>query len=394
MPHRILVVDDEPDLEPLVLQRFRKRIRSEELSFVFASHGEHALDQIREQGGIDIVLTDINMPVMDGLTLLGRLRSEHPMVRSVVVSAYGDMANIRTALNRGAFDFVTKPIDFQDLEITLDKAIDDSTLRKQAARDRDHLLGLGRELSVARSIQESLVPSVFPAHPRFEVFGSMTPAAEVGGDLFDFFLLEQNRLALAIGDISGKGIGAALFMAVSRTALRVSASKGLSTRECLNEVNRFLCEDKTNSLFLTCFYGILDLATGDLEYTRAGHNPPYVLRANPEANGGERVQETSGSGGLPLAMFDVATYHSARIRLEPGDCLVMFTDGVTEAMNAAQETYDEARLVALLEQQNRDTPVRELVQRVVGGAQEFAAGAPQSDDMTVLAIRYLGDNRP
>ncbi len=163
------------------------------------------------------------MLVMDGLTLLSRLREAHPLLRSVIVSAYGDMPNIRTALNRGAFDFITKPIDFQDLEITLDRAISDAVERKQAAQDRDRLLALSRELELARNIQSALVPHVFPNHERLSVYGAMIPAAEVGGDLFDCFMLDANRLAFTIGDVSGKGIAAALFMAVSRTVLRVTA---------------------------------------------------------------------------------------------------------------------------------------------------------------------------
>jgi sigma-B regulation protein RsbU (phosphoserine phosphatase) len=199
MPYKILVVDDEPDLETLITQRFRKRIRAEQLSFLFASDGADALAKLPADGLVDVVLTDINMPVMDGLTLLLRLREAHPLLRSVVVSAYGDMPNIRTALNRGAFDFITKPIDFEDLEITLDKAITEAVERKQAARDRDHLLKLSRELELARGIQEALVPRVFPQYERLSVFGTMIPAAQVGGDLFDCFMLDDQRLAITIG---------------------------------------------------------------------------------------------------------------------------------------------------------------------------------------------------
>jgi len=389
LPHRILVVDDEPDLETLISQRFRKRIRSEELSFVFASNGDEALAKIAAHGNLDVVLTDINMPVMDGLTLLSRVRETYPLLRSVIVSAYGDMQNIRTALNRGAFDFVTKPIDFQDLEITLNKAIDDSLLRKQAARDRDHLLGMERELNLARGMQASLVPSEFPLHPRFEIYGSMIPATHVGGDLYDFFMLDENRLAFSLGDVSGKGIAAALFMAVSRTVLRVAAGKGLSTHECMREVNRFLCQDNANGMFLTCFYGILELDTGKLEYSRAAHNIPYIVRAD-RAGHPKAIQELNGAEGLPLALFDFAEYDTAAVKLEPGDSVVVFTDGITEAMNADYAAYGEERLEPLLAQQSVSTSAKEIVQAVIGGAQAFANGTPPSDDMTVLAIRYLG----
>lgn len=383
MHNRILVVDDEPDLEILITQRFRKRIRAEELSFLFASNGEEALAQLQSDHHVDVVLTDINMPVMDGLTLLSRLREAHPLLRSVIVSAYGDMPNIRTALNRGAFDFITKPIDFQDLEITLDRAIAESIERKQAAQDRDRLLKLSRELELARNIQSALVPHTFPQHERLSVYGSMIPAAEVGGDLFDCFLLDDHRLAFTIGDVSGKGIAAALFMAVSRTVLRVAAKKGLSPQDCLLEAHQFLHgERRATSHFVTCFYGILDLATGQLEYSRAGHNPPYLVR-------GDQVQTLDAASGLPLGMLRRVNYDKATVQLVAGDTLLMFTDGITEAMNPRQEEYGEDRLVQLLSERASSLSVEELVQAVTHEATAFAEGAPASDDMTVLGVRYL-----
>ncbi len=163
--HTILVVDDEPDLELLINQRFRKEIRENNLKFVFAGNGQEALAKLGTNGETDVVLTDINMPVMDGLTLLSNLGKEYPLLKSVIVSAYGDMANIRTALNRGAFDFITKPIDFSDLAITLEKSIREAMVRKQAEADRDRVVAFKKELDVARRIQESIVPRQFPPFP-------------------------------------------------------------------------------------------------------------------------------------------------------------------------------------------------------------------------------------
>jgi sigma-B regulation protein RsbU (phosphoserine phosphatase) len=382
MPYKILVVDDEPDLELLITQRFRKRIRAEQLSFQFASDGADALTKLQADGLVDVVLTDINMPVMDGLTLLLRLREAYPLLRSVIVSAYGDMPNIRTSLNRGAFDFITKPIDFEDLEITLDKAITEAVERKQAARDRDHLLKLSRELELARGIQEALVPRVFPQHERLSVFGAMIPAAQVGGDLFDCFMLDDHRLAFTIGDVSGKGIAAALYMAVSRTVLRVAATKGLSPQDCLLEAHQFLYgERRTTSHFVTCFYGILDLATGQLAYSRAGHNPPYLIR-------GAQVQTLDAASGLPLGMLRKVSYDTATVQLAAGDTLLLFTDGITEAMNSRQEEYGEERLVELLSARASSLSVEELVRLVTQEAIAYAEGAPASDDVTVLGVRY------
>ncbi len=385
MPNRILVVDDEPDLETLITQRFRKRIRADLLSFLFASNGAEALLKLQADNLVDVVLTDINMPVMDGLTLLSRLREAHPLLRSVIVSAYGDMPNIRTALNRGAFDFITKPIDFQDLEITLDRAIAEAVERKQAAQNRDRLLALSRELELARNIQSALVSHVFPQHERLSVYGEMIPAAQVGGDLFDCFMLDDHRLAFTIGDVSGKGIAAALFMAVSRTVLRVTASKGskgLSPQACLLEAHQFLYgERRATSHFVTCFYGILDLATGQLEYSRAGHNPPYLVR-------GDQVQTLDAASGLPLGMLRTVKYDTATVQLAAGDTLLLFTDGITEAMNPRQEEYGEERLVQLLSERASSLEVEALVQAVTQAATVFAESASASDDMTVLGVRY------
>jgi sigma-B regulation protein RsbU (phosphoserine phosphatase) len=381
MPHRILVVDDEPDLELLITQRFRKRIRANEISFLFAANGEEALAALGSESDVDVLLTDINMPVMDGLTLLSRIRDAHPMLRSVIVSAYGDMPNIRTALNRGAFDFITKPIDFQDLEITLDKAIHEVTMRKRAAIDKARLSTIDRELDVARRIQESLVPREFPRNARFEIQGAMIPATHVGGDLFDFVLLDSGKLAFVIGDVSGKGIAAALYMAVSRTLLRVAAGKGMPPRECMEEVNRFLRAERASSMFVTCFYGILDLETGELDYSRAGHNPPYLIRA------AGSVDILDAAPGLPLGAIGSPRYTTAQAQLQPGDAILLFTDGVTEAMNPDGAFYGEERLVQILREKG-SIAVEEMVSAVTADVTRFADGAPASDDVTVLGIRY------
>jgi sigma-B regulation protein RsbU (phosphoserine phosphatase) len=162
---QILIVDDEPDLELLVRQRFRKQIREQEYEFIFAHNGVEALTMLQRDAEIELVLTDINMPVMDGLTLLRELVEARPQLQPVVVSAYGDMVNLRTAMNRGAFDFVTKPIDFQDFETTMTKALEHGRLIKRATQDRDELAALARELAVAAEIQRAILPVNFAPFP-------------------------------------------------------------------------------------------------------------------------------------------------------------------------------------------------------------------------------------
>ena len=166
------------------------------------------------------------MPEMDGLTLLLKLKElKKPSLKTVIVSAYGDMENIRTAMNRGAFDFLTKPINFEDLEITINKTLEEIGLQRRAMREHDQLISIRQDLSVARDIQQGILPKVFPPFPGrtdFDIYASMIAAKEVGGDFYDFFMIDNDRLGFVIGDVSGKGIPAAIFMAVSRTLIRAT----------------------------------------------------------------------------------------------------------------------------------------------------------------------------
>ena len=386
MANTILVVDDEPDLELLITQRFRKEIRDKALKFVFASNGQEALAKLGANGDTDVVLTDINMPVMDGLTLLSNLSQHHPLLRAVIVSAYGDMANIRTALNRGAFDFITKPIDFSDLAITLDKTVREASARKQAEANRDRLVALHKELDVARRIQESIVHREFPPYParhEFAVHASMRPARAVGGDFYDFFFVDDHHLAFAIGDVTGKGVPAAIFMAVSRTMLRATGARGLATDACLSLVNDALYAESIASMFVTCFYGVLDTRTGTVEYTNAGHNPPYLLGHD------GRVTATPAIGGLFLGAFDKARYQRTTVQLEPGDSLVLFTDGISEAVNADDQQYGEPRLEACLAPL-AGAAADQVVASVVADVDAFSAGAAQADDMTMMCLTFNG----
>ena len=181
--HRILVVDDEPDLENLVKQRMRREIRRGNYEFVFAQNGVEALERLNEDGRIDMVLTDINMPEMDGLTLLEQIPSVDPNVRSVVVSAYGDMKNIRTAMNRGAFDFVTKPIDFDDFRLTIKRTLEHLVMLREALEARDNLIAIRSDLNLAGKMQQAILPKKFPRSDAFEVFANMEAARDVGGRL-------------------------------------------------------------------------------------------------------------------------------------------------------------------------------------------------------------------
>ncbi|MGD9765017.1 MAG: PP2C family protein-serine/threonine phosphatase [Candidatus Binatia bacterium] len=257
---------------------------------------------------------------------------------------------------------------------------------ERAVQEHNELIAIRRELDVARNIQASILPRTFPPFPEradVDIFAAMVPAHEVGGDFYDFFFLDPHRLGFAIADVSGKGVPAALFMAMSRTVLKAVALEGGSPGECLERVNRLLCSDNDAEMFVSLFYGILDSRSGAITYANGGHNPPFVLRADGSA------EALPSAGGTVLGVLDGARYQTAALRLRPAEGVVLYTDGVTEAMDGADRLFSAERLHALLQGANgmsAETAIRAVFEAV----DRHAAGAPQSDDITALAIRYLG----
>ena len=384
MPVKILSVDDENDLELLLTQYFRRKIRKGEYEFFFAHNG---LEALAIHPDIEIILSDINMPEMDGLTLLAKINEmRNPALRCIMVSAYGDMGNIRQAMNNGAFDFATKPIDLDDLSITIEKAIEQINYVHEAQQEHSQLESLKSDLAVASEIQQAILPRVFPPFPedadKLDVAASMTPAKDVGGDFYDFFRIDEDHIGFVIADVSGKGIPAAIFMAVSRTLIRATGIKGESPASCIDYSNKLLAAESVDCMFVTVFYGIYQLSTGEMVYCNAGHNPPYLLKHTGEVE------------ALPLAAdpmvgaIDGIDFHEGHLKLERGDALVMFTDGVTEAMNPVFEEFGEQRLVDTLEEITLHN-CQQMVDAIKADVTAFAAEAEQSDDITVMAVKRL-----
>jgi sigma-B regulation protein RsbU (phosphoserine phosphatase) len=387
MLHKILVVDDEPDLELLIRQKFRKQIREDEFHFEFAQNGVQALDKLEEHRDITVVLSDINMPEMDGLTLLQRINERNnPMLKSVIISAYGDMENIRTAMNRGAFDFLTKPIDFTDLELTVRRTMDQLEVTRLALKSRKELLAVQCDLETATRIQQSLLPKTFPAfphRPEIDLFAEMVTAKEVGGDFYDYYFIDEDRLAFAVGDVSGKGIPAAIYMAVSRTLLKAIASQVVNPGEVLRKLNTLLIPESESATFVTVFFGVLNIRTGEMQFCNGAHNSPYLLKTTGAV---EQLPLTDGSilGKIPHMDFE-----TKRVKLDKGDTLYLYTDGVTEAMDPESAQYEDVRLKSYLGSA-RKLSIRELIQGNIQDLKKHTRGANQSDDITLLALRYLG----
>ena len=378
-PYKILVVDDEPDLEPLMLQRMRRHIRAGRYKFVFAQNGIEALERLNEDNEIDMVLSDINMPRMDGLTLLEQIPKVDPNIRSVIVSAYGDMKNIRTAMNRGAFDFVTKPLDFADLQITIDRTLSHMTEWREALSSRDKLVALQNELNVASQIQQSILPTDFPRGTDFEIYASMEPARNVGGDFFDVLTLDAGLVGVAIADVSDKGVPAALFMMSSRTLLKGSAIGMGEPGQVLGEVNDLLHEDNDTGMFVTILYAVYSTSSGEFTYANGGHNSPLIVHPD----GSSSLLPLTG--GIALGVVPDMPYQQQSMNLAPGDLIFLYTDGVTEAMNAQEEEFGVERLQEVFATNPPRDP-KEANEAVFKAVSDFAGDTPQSDDITCLAI--------
>ena len=387
MPIKILSVDDEMDLELLLTQYFRRKIRKGEYEFVFAHNGLEALTMMLKHPDVEIILSDINMPEMDGLTLLAKINEmRNPALKVIMVSAYGDMGNIRQAMNNGAFDFATKPIDLDDLSVTIEKAIEQIDYVHKMQVEHQQLESLKTDLAVASEIQQAILPRVFPPFPelvdQIDMAALMVPAKDVGGDFYDIFRIDEDHFGFTIADVSGKGIPAAIFMAVSRTLIRATGIRGGSPSDCLAYSNKLLSAESVDCMFVTVFYGIYNIKTGEVTYCNAGHNPPYLLKSNGEVK------------ALPLAKDPMVgaisdiEYHEESIQLEKGEMLILFTDGVTEAMNVSFAEYGDERLVAALKNAVGSN-CQEMINAVKADVSEFTEEAEQSDDITMLTIKRL-----
>lgn len=263
---------------------------------------------------------------------------------------------------------------------------------ERAAMVADYLQSqlLRNSLELARDIQMGLVPRTFPAFPdiaSIDIFAAIDPALDVGGDLYDYFALDANRICFIIGDVSDKGIPAALFMAMARTAFRMGAlAVDQPIDVTMGKLNAFLCDSNSSQMFVTAFAGILDLRTGLIQYADGGHELPFVVSKTGE------VREIDKIGGLALGFIPDYQFHSGTIQLQPGESLFIYTDGVTEAMNPAHELFGAQRIHDTLARTPAGANAKTLTEDLLTSVKTFVNGAPQSDDITVVMIRYLGNS--
>lgn len=383
----ILVVDDTPENLDVMTG-----ILSPAYAVRAAINGQTAL-KIAEKQLPDLILLDIMMPGMDGYEVCQKLK-ENPLTRDIpviFVTAMDQISDEARGFSLGAADYIPKPVIPPILEarVKTHLALKESMDKLNRAyriikRQKDRMQ---QELDIGRDIQMSMLPLSFPAFPEreeFSIHALLEPAREVGGDFYDYFFVSQDEICLVVGDVSGKGVPAALFMAVTKTMIKTCAMDDSSPASIVTRVNDEMSEDNSSSMFVTLFIAICNVRTGECRYTNAGHNPPYIRRCS-----GQQESLNQRHGPIIGALEGLA-YKESRALLGKSDQLVIFTDGVTEAMDTNGGLYSERRLEQLLSDSKSDS-VEGLVRETLESVEDFARGAEQADDITLLAFSLLKD---
>ena len=271
---------------------------------------------------------------------------------------------------------------FDHMQKEIDKYIKDLKTTTQVKEK------IESELRIAHEIQMGMIPKSFPPFPdRYDIdlFAILESAKEVGGDLYDFFFIDRDKLCIAIGDVSGKGVPASLFMAVTRTLLRSKANKHMTTQDLANLINLDLIEENDSFMFVTFFLAIIDFTKGELQYTNAGHNYPYLVKED------GTLQKIIAKHGMPLGLDGAQLYDYDTIKLNRNDKLLLYTDGVTEAMNPSKSLYNNFRLEKVATQFG-NKPARVCVEQVINDIKDFTKEAEQSDDITIFVVQYKGES--
>ncbi|HET7218660.1 MAG TPA: SpoIIE family protein phosphatase [Vicinamibacterales bacterium] len=368
---RILIADDQPDL----IDALRLLLKGEGIEVVAASSPEAAVTAITASP-FDLLLMDLNYTGdttsgREGIDLLSRVQAVDSMLPVIVMTGWGSVDLAVEAMRRGVRDFVQKPWDNAQLVQTLRTEIGEGRARRQRAA-----LAL-RELDEARRIQRKLLPSAMPVVDGCEIAASWQPAAGVGGDCYDAIHFGRSRFGLSIADVVGKGIPAALLMSNLQASVRAFATDATHPADLCHQVNRILCGHIAEGRFISFFYCVADLDEGTLTYANAGHYPPILVRADGSV-------ERLAAGGAVLGVFPEGTYEQAQVGFQTGDRLVLYTDGITEAFNTADEEFGETRLVDLVVA-DRACSAPALQARLATAVADFSQGRFQ-DDATLIVM--------
>ncbi len=368
---RTLIADDQPD----VLEALRLLLKTEGYQIEAVNSPAGVLDKLKS-GPFDVLLMDLNYTRdttsgREGLDLLAHIQAIDSTLPVVVMTAWGSVELAVEAMQHGVGDFVLKPWENARLLQTLRTQIEKGQLKRTELRREQ------AELDEARAVGEALLPRTIPQIPGLEIATTSQPVRSLGGDYFDVIELGDGKLGICIADVAGKGVPAALLMSNVQATVRTLGAELLPPAELVARLNRSVHRSTTPSKFVTLCYCVIDLKAHQVTYTDAGHCAPILVRAS-----GEVVRLKAG--GAVLGVFPEWTYEQAAVALEPGDRLVLFTDGVTEAANSRDEEFGEERLAQLISAL-RDRGAQELKNRILQTVSSFTGGRAQDDATLVVA---------
>jgi len=386
---KILIVDDEP----FNIDYIEQELEDSNYQLITAINGQDALDKVRQEAP-DLILLDIMMPIMDGFEVLSRLKAS-PATRDIpviVISANNNLQSVVKGIQLGAEDYLPKPFE----PILLHARIS-SSLEKKRLRDLQqlYLKGLEREFDIAREIQQGFLPAELPQVDGWEIAACFKAAHEVAGDFYDAFLLPDRQLICVIGDVCGKGVGAALFMTLFRSLIRATSTtdyfldkenqKALTSGERLQHVIAFTNSYISNThgeanMFATVFISMFDLQEGTLTYINCGNEPALLLR-------NRNIAASLPPTGPAVGVIPEASFTVKEVTLEKGDVLFTFTDGIPDALNDQNDSFGRERLHQILTDSNAGPLV--LLKNIEDRLCQFMGSTDQFDDVTMLAIKRI-----
>jgi phosphoserine phosphatase RsbU/P len=382
----LLVVDDNEDNRYTLTRRLN---REGYKNLTMAGNGREALDKLNAQP-FDLVLLDIMMPDMNGYEVLEKVKAT-PALRDIpfiMISALDEVDSVIRCIELGAEDYLNKPFNPTLLRARVGASLEKKRLRDEVRRNFERL---AKELNAARALQLAMLPHQFPVCSPSQpvaVHAVMQPAREVGGDLYDCFYAGEHMFCFLVGDVSGKGASAAMFMARARSLVRISVNLWREWRTdeidpgvLAEAVNRELCQNNDDRMFVTLFLGLIDTRTGVVSFVNAGHPPPHLLSTTGE------TKQIEAKPAMPLGVRGQARYQTRTLRIQPGDALFVCSDGVFEALNDKGDLFSIERLNQLLRASNTAEP-QEMVRVIKEAVDSFTGTAPRADDVTALALRW------
>lgn len=379
------MVDDEAHLDILIKQKFRREIDSGEFHFYFAKNGKHALDILNTYPDIDVIVSDISMPEMDGLSLLKLVQNNYPHIKIALMSAYGSTDDIKTGISSGSYDFIKKPIDLSELKKYLEKtALDIRQGSEDLCRTKDRIIAIKEEIEFAHKMQKSILPTNFPKTDKLQMSAYMEPSRVISGDFYDFFWLSSNKIGIVIADVSGVGPSATLLISICRNIIKTYATIENDPASCFDKVNQYIIKESKDMIFINAIYGILDTSNGEFVYTNADHIAPLVFQDK------IKCYDLSLPEGIKMGRDMGYRYKNKKITLSRNQGVFFYTDGILDLSNKTGDIFGKERLMTIVnDNANRDPDtMKEKIEKYI---HDFIGNKSRIyDDITFLTVKYYG----